>query len=84
MDQISVLLKNPPWDIALALTLVAAGFFWGATYGKKSLGFIIINLYVLFGIWPFISVNSLTRGRNPIEIWAISTAIFLILFILLL
>lgn len=84
MNQYFGLLKNPPWDVALFLTLVAGAFFWGASNGKRSIGFIIVNLYVLSALWPFFPLDAITKDRPPVEIWAISAGIFMLFLILLL
>lgn len=78
------LINNPPWDLALFLTLAAGAFFWGASYGKRSIGFVIVNIYILLALWEFIPVEALVAGRALIEIWAIKAAIFTLLLILLL
>ena len=85
MDSVLNLIQNPSWDIIAFLAITACGFFWGITYGKKALGMIIIGVYVLFAIWPFVPANIVTDGRAPVEIWAFRSGIFLalLMFVLL-
>ncbi|MDO8523126.1 MAG: hypothetical protein Q7S12_02475 [bacterium] len=84
MNQYLGLFKNPPWDFALVLTLIAVAFFWGASKGKRSIGFIIINLYIMLALWPFFPIDILTAGRTPVETWAFRAGAFLLILILLL
>lgn len=84
MNQYLGLFKNPPWDFALVLTLIAGAFFWGASKGKRSVGFIIVNLYIMLALWPFFPVDALTVGRTSTEIWMFNAGIFSLLLILLL
>ncbi|MDP2668444.1 MAG: hypothetical protein Q8P07_01240 [bacterium] len=84
MNQYLGLFKNPPWDFALVLTLIAGAFFWGASKGKRSVGFIIVNLYIMLALWPFFPVDVLTAGRTLTEIWAFNAGIFSLFLILLL
>lgn len=83
MNQYLGLFKNPPWDFAFVLTLIAGAFFWGASKGKRSIGFIIVNLYIMLALWPFFPVEMLTAGRAPVEIWAFRAGIFTLVLILL-
>ena len=85
MDVVLGLFKNPSWDIVLFIFLLSCGFFWGTTYGKRALSFITISIYVLFALWPFIPLDTITAGRSVLEIWAIRGGIFILglLFMLL-
>ncbi len=84
MDQYFSLIKNPPWDFALILTLAAGAFFWGASNGKKALDFIIVNMYIMLALWPFVPLSLLTDGRDNLELWSFKAGVFTLLLILLL
>lgn len=83
MQSLLSLLKNPQWDTALILFLVAGGFFWGISGGKKKMAFIILAVYVLLALFPFVPVDKLTAGRAEAEIFMFRAGIFLALLILL-
>lgn len=77
------LLKNPAWDVALLLFLVAAGFFWGISGGKKKMALTMLAIYVLVAVFPYIPMDKLTAGRAPTEVFMFRAGAFLILLILL-
>ena len=84
MSSVLGLFKNPSWDVALFIFLVACGFFWSTSKGKRALSFIIVSIYVLFALWPSIPLGAITNGRAPLEIWALHAGIFVALLLLLL
>lgn len=77
------LLKNPAWDIVLIFTLVAAGFFWGISGGKKKMALSMLALYALLAIFPYLPVDAILGGRAPNEIFVFRAGIFLALLLLL-
>ncbi|MDP3785409.1 MAG: hypothetical protein Q8R12_05135 [bacterium] len=83
MQSLLSLLKNPQWDAALLLFLIAGGFFWGISGGKKKMAFIILAVYVLLAVFPFLPVDKLAAGRAETEIFMWRAGIFLALLILL-
>ena len=83
MQSILSLLKNPQWDAALLLFLVAGGFFWGISGGKKKIAFLVLAVYVLLVLFPCLPVDKLTAGRAETEIFTFRAGIFLALLILL-
>ena len=83
MQSILSLLKNPQWDTALLLFLAAGGFFLGISGGKKKMAFMILAVYVLLALFPFLPVDKLTAGRAEAEIFMWRAGIFLALLILL-
>lgn len=82
MQSLSALLKNPAWDSVLILTLVAGGFFWSISGGKKKMALGILALYALLAIFPYIPVDSFAAGRSPSEVFMFRAGIFLALLIL--
>ena len=84
MDSFLALFQNPSWDMIAFLVLMACGFFWGVSYGKKGLGMAIVGVYVLFALWPFVPANVVTDGRAMVEIWAFRSGIFIALLMFLL
>src|SRR3989338_710935 len=83
MQSILSLLKNPQWDTALLLFLAAGGFFRRNSGGKKKMAFMILAVYVLLALFPFLPVDKLTAGRAETEIFMWRAGIFLALLILL-
>ena len=84
MDAALNLVHNPSWDMIAFFVLMACGFFWGVSYGKKSLSMVIVGVYVLFSLWPFVPANIVTANRAPVEILAFRVGIFIALLMLLL
>jgi len=62
MQSFLALLKNPAWDLALVLMLVAGGFFLGISGGKKKMAFIILAIYVLLALFPFLPLHIPANG----------------------
>ncbi|KKT20410.1 MAG: hypothetical protein UW05_C0037G0003 [Candidatus Giovannonibacteria bacterium GW2011_GWC2_43_8] len=83
MQSFLALLKNPAWDLALVLMLVAGGFFLGISGGKKKMAFIILAIYVLLALFPFLPIDKLTASRAENEVFMWRAGIFLALLILL-
>lgn len=83
MQSFLTLLKNPAWDSVLILTLVSGGFFWGISGGKKKMAFVILAVYVLLALFPFLPVDKLAVGQAGAEIFMWRAGIFLALLILL-
>jgi len=69
--------------MVLMLFLAAGGFFWGISGGKKKMAFMILAVYVLLALFPFLPVDKLTAGRAETEIFMWRAGIFLALLILL-
>lgn len=82
MQSFLSLLKNPAWDSALILTLVAGGFFWGISGGKKKIAFLILAIYVLLALFPLLPVDKLAVRQEEAEIFMWRAGIFLALLIL--
>lgn len=77
MAFLSSILRNPPWDFVVFFMLVAGGFFWGMTDGKKKMALTILGIYVLSTIFSYVPMDSFTAGRAPQEVWMFKTAAFL-------
>ncbi len=60
MPQYLSVFKNPSWDVVLLLAILAGGFFWGtfSPGGKRKISSVILSLYVLNVIFPFIPLGS--------------------------
>jgi len=84
MGQIANIIKNPPWDAVLVFMIVVAGFFWGVTEGKKKLSLVIVGIYILHAIFPFVPFNGILAGRSPEEIWMFKAIAFFIALVILL
>lgn len=81
MAFLSSILRNPPWDFVVFFMLVAGGFFWGMTDGKKKMALAILGIYVLSAIFSYVPMDSLTAGRAPQEVWMFKAAAFLALLV---
>ena len=71
------LLKNPAWDVVFFLMLIAGGFFWGISSGKRKMSLGALGVYALLAIFPYLPLDNLLKGRAPNEIWMFKGAIFL-------
>lgn len=77
------ILKNPAWDMALLLFLIAAGFFWGISGGKKKMALGMLAVYILIAVFHYVPVDELSTGRAPSEIFMFRAGVFLIILVLL-
>lgn len=75
--------SHPTWDILLVLALLAGGFFYGISAGKRRIAATIIYTYVALAITSALPVERLAGffpGTSPF--W-FKTGAFLAIFILL-
>ena len=83
MDFVSSILRNPPWDFVVFFLMVTSGFFWGMTDGKKKMALMMVGLYVLLAVFPYVPMDRLTDGRASQEIWMFKAVAFLVLLVLI-
>ncbi|MBI3442924.1 MAG: hypothetical protein HY007_04095 [Candidatus Sungbacteria bacterium] len=75
--------SHPSWDVVLVFALLAIGFFYGISTGKKKAATAIIYTYVTFAIFSAIPVDRLGALIQLRDILFLQIGLFAILFILL-
>lgn len=75
--------SHPSWDVVLVLALLAIGFFYGISTGKKKAVAAIIYTYVAFAIFSAIPTDKLARLVQLKDAFFLKIGIFAALFILL-
>ena len=77
MQSYLALLKNPAWDVVFFLMLIAGGFFWGISSGKRKMSLGALGIYALLAVFQYIPLDNLLKDRASNEIWMFKGAFFL-------
>ena len=77
MQSYLALLKNPAWDVVFFLMLIAGGFFWGISSGKRKMSLGALGIYALLAVFQYIPLDNLLKDRASNEIWMFKGAVFL-------
>ena len=77
MQSYLALLKNPAWDVVFFLMLIAGGFFWGISSGKRKMSLGALGIYALLAVFQYIPLDNLLKDRVSNEIWMFKGAVFL-------
>ena len=77
------IISHPTWDILLIFALLAGGFFYGISSGKRKIAATIIYTYVAFAITAAIPVEWFLSLTGTIKDIFIKPAIFVIILIAL-
>ncbi len=75
--------SHPSWDVVLIFALLAIGFFYGISTGKKKAVTAIIYTYVTFAIFSAIPVDRLAQLIRLQDALFLKIGVFAVLFILL-
>src|SRR3990167_6968855 len=75
--------SNPTWDIISIFTLLAVGFFYGISTGKRRLAVTLIYTYVALAIHSALPLQKLGQVFGVKEDFFIKIGSFLIIFFLL-
>lgn len=75
--------SNPSWDMILFLVLIAAGFFYGITAGRRKIISSIIYTYVAFAVLLVLPIDKLQKILQIKDPGYIKIGIFSVLFVLL-
>jgi len=75
--------SHPSWDVVLVFALLAIGFFYGISTGKKKAITAIIYTYVAFAIFSAIPVDRLSVLIKLQDTLFLKIGLFAVLFILL-
>ena len=75
--------SHPSWDVVLVFALLAIGFFYGISTGKKKAVTAIIYTYVTFAIFSAIPTGQLARVIQLKDEFFLKIGLFAALFILL-
>ena len=74
--------SHPTWDVVLVFALLAIGFFYGISTGKKKAVTAIIYTYVAFAVFSAIPVSQLAKSIQLKDEFFLKIALFAALFIL--
>lgn len=77
------ILSHPTWDIVVIFALVAIGFFYGLTAGRRRIVSTIIYTYVALAIFMAMPIDKFSSLLGVKESFAMKIAVFLILWLLL-
>lgn len=77
------ILSHPTWDVILIFSLLAAGFFYGISAGKRRIAATILYSYVALAISSALPLTTWMSSSSAIEKFYIRGGVFLGLFLLL-
>src|SRR3989344_5501452 len=86
INDITRILSHPTWDIIVVFALLAAGFFYGISAGKRRIAATIIYTYVALATTSALlksDFNSVLLKSDFGTSFFISAGIFLIIFLVL-
>mgnify|MGYP001606348497 CR=1 FL=1 len=75
--------SHPSWDVVLIAALLAIGFFYGISTGKKKAVTAIIYTYVTFAVFSAIPIDRLAQLIRLQDALFLKIGLFAVLFILL-
>lgn len=75
--------SHPSWDVVLVFALLAIGFFYGISTGKKKAITAIMYTYVTFAVFSAIPVDRLAQLIRLQDALFLKIGVFAVLFILL-
>lgn len=75
--------SHPTWDLILLFVLVAAGFFYGISAGRRKIISSIIYTYVALAVLPAIPIERVGKILNIQDLFFLKGGIFLLLFFLM-
>ncbi len=83
-NQISLVLRNPSWDLIAIFAFVAIGFFYGIYAGKPKLLAFLFSLYISgFLFENFYYLDEWVKGRTIFEEFMFRAVIFAVLVLIL-
>ena len=77
------ILSHPTWDLVLVFALLAMGFFYGISAGKRRMAVILIYTYVALAVFSSLPLEKLANTFGTVEIYFIKIGVFLAIFLLL-
>lgn len=83
INDITRILSHPTWDIILLFALLAAGFFYGISAGKRRIAATILYTYVALAVSSALPLEKWVSAGGDMEKFYIRAGAFLGIFILL-
>lgn len=77
------ILSHPTWDIITLFLLVAIGFFYGISAGRRKIVSTIIYTYVAYAIFPLVPIDKLIEITKIEQLFFLKIGVFLAIFLLL-
>lgn len=81
--QASIILSNPTWDMVLLFLLLAAGFFYGISFGRQRVSANILYTYAAFAIATALPLDQIAAFAQIGKLFFAKSALFLALFFFL-
>lgn len=75
--------SNPTWDLILIFALLAIGFFYGISTGKRRIAATLIYTYVALAVFSALPLDKLSRVIGVKEEFFLKIGAFLLIFFLL-
>jgi len=75
--------SHPTWDLILVFALLAIGFFYGISTGKRKIAATLIYTYVALAVFSALPLNKLNQILGVKEEFFLKIGVFLIIFLLL-
>lgn len=75
--------SNPTWDLILVFAMLAIGFFYGISTGKRRIAATLIYTYVALAVFTALPLAKLNQIAGVKEEFFLKIGAFLIIFILL-
>ena len=79
----TTILSHPTWDILLLFVLIAVGFFYGISAGRRKIISSIIYTYVALALVPAIPIERVGKLLNIQNFFFLKVGAFLFIFLLL-
>ena len=76
-------LSHPTWDLILVFALLAGGFFYGISAGKRRIAATIIYTYVAFALYSALPLGRMLYNFKELDEFLIKSGFFLGIFLLL-
>ena len=83
VDNITRILSHPTWDIILLFALLAAGFFYGISAGKRRIAATILYTYVSLAVSAALPLEKWTGADGNMEKFYIRAGAFFSVFLIL-
>lgn len=77
------ILSHPTWDLVLIFVILAVGFFYGISAGKRRMAATLIYTYVALAVFSALPLEKLAKTFGTVEIYFIKMGVFLVIFLLL-
>lgn len=75
--------SNPTWDLILVFAMLAIGFFYGISTGKRRIAATLIYTYVTLAVFAALPLDKLNQIFGIKEEFFLKIGVFLVIFTLL-